>query len=128
MMPDLSDERIAILGGPKTGKTWLSSRFTHPVRHTDELLARGGTEADRAGQVAIWFDMPGPWVIEGCTTTRALRMWLDLHAFGRPVDAVYWLDTPLAERTRRQESFARDIGTIWREVRLELLSRGVRVR
>jgi hypothetical protein len=118
--------RILIAGGPRTGKTTLSTSLgIARVRHTDDVMDLGWSEA--SAEVATWFDEPGPWVIEGVAVGRALRKWLLANPEGNPCDVVYYLDAPLLTLTRGQETMAAGCWTVWKEVREQIETRGVDV-
>jgi hypothetical protein len=117
--------RIAITGGPRTGKTTLAARllFTHigatnnraeldrRIRHTDDLIHLGWSEASQAA--AAWFDEPGPWIIEGVAVSRALRKWRDQHpGEPPPVDRVIYLSEPHERLTAGQRSMAAGVATV----------------
>lgn len=118
--------RIIIAGGPRTGKTTLAATYPGLVLHTDDLIGQLDWSA-ASGVAAGWFDVPGPWVIEGVATVRALRKWLAAHASGQPADLVLWLGTPLVARTPGQVTMARGCETVWAEVLPLLRARGVAV-
>lgn len=91
-----SHKRIAIVGGPKTGKTTLAKTVTdRPVYHNDD------------GKHIPWEDQPEYWkgqvagqdsfVLEGVQAARALRK-------GLQVDAVIELDKPWVELNKGQAS------------------------
>jgi len=118
--------RIAITGGPKTGKTTLAEKllerhdWPHDVpdcdgcgqlRHTDDLIHLGWSEASQAA--SLWFDEPGPWIIEGVAVSRALRKWKEQHPGERPpVDRVIFCMTPHVERLAGQISMALGVHTV----------------
>ncbi len=122
-------QRVVICGGPRTGKTRMATtRFGSPyrVRHADSLRFTH-LWSDASVEVARWFDSPGPGVVEGVATVRALRKWLRLNP-GRPCDSVLYLSEPLVEREKvGQRALARGVETVWREVWPELSRRGVAV-
>lgn len=146
--------RICIAGGPRTGKTTLAGkiaadivtmecdscgwpaaehgcatpilgRVIAPVRHTDDLIHLGWSEASAAA--ALWFDEPGPWIVEGVAVPRALRKWLASHPAGKPCDVVYWLEDPHEELTPGQAAMTKGCATVWEEVADELHARGVEI-
>lgn len=125
--------RLAICGGPRSGKTTLSERITgHVVRHTDDLMGLGWSEASDAA--APWFDEPGEWVIEGVATVRALRKWLEAHPEGKPCDRVVYLTKAHTKLSKGQASMAKGCKTVWLgsadriSVRDELARRGVEIQ
>jgi len=117
--------RIVIVGGPRTGKTTLAATLGLPARHTDDVMRLGWSAA--SAEVATWFGAPGPWVVEGVATARALRKWLAAHAAGRPCDRVILLWRPAVDVTPRQSVMARGVRTVWREIAPEVVVRGVEV-
>lgn len=123
--------RICVAGGPRVGKTTYAALLVGPVRHTDDILGKVGDGKDRwsaeSAAVATWFDIPGPWVVEGVTVPRALRKWLAQHPEGKPCDTVLWLEREGVERTKGQEVMAKACATVLREILPELERRGVRV-
>lgn len=113
-----------ITGGPKTGKTTLAATFGLPVRHCDDLISLGWSESSQ--RASLWFDEPGPWVVEGVIAPRALRKWLAKKR-GNPCDKVIWLTTPRAKLKQGHASMTMGLETIWREVEPMLISRGVEI-
>lgn len=73
----MTNLRTCIVGGPGTGKTTLSASYVVPVFHTDDFKSLPWD--DQKHEVAKWFRMPGPWVIEGVTIARALRYWTERY-------------------------------------------------
>jgi len=120
--PVATAERIAIAGGPKTGKTTLASRYENP-RHTDDVQALGWSES--SDEVCRWFDSKGPLVIEGVIVCRALRKWLRRNRTGKPVDRVIYLNDVHRPLTLGQRNLAKGCRTVFNEIRDELVSRGV---
>ncbi len=101
--------RIAIVGGPRTGKSWLGALVTdRPVICTDRFSYLG------------WGDVPAAiisqctplqsFVLEGVQVARALRS-------GLVVDAVLYLDEPKAEQSKGQKAMSRGVSTVFREWR-----------
>ncbi len=121
-------DRIVIVGGPSTGKSTLAHRLTAPerVRCTDELV--GVLEwSEASAEVARWFDEPGPYVIEGVATARALRKWLAAHP-DASLDAVIVLTgRPFAELSKGQAAMSKGVATVWNEIVVDVLKRGIRV-
>ena len=82
----LRRDRVVLVGGPLTGKSTLARALAprylpepeHQTRCTDELM--GVLEwSEASAEVARWLNEPGPWIIEGVATARALRKWLTQH-------------------------------------------------
>jgi hypothetical protein len=136
--------RICIAGGPRTGKTTLAGklqadfigerrawldvealRAAMPVRHTDDLIDLGWSDASAAA--ALWFDDPGPWIVEGVAVPRALRKWLAAHPEGKPCDVVHWLEEPMDLRSKGQIAMGKGCATVWEEIHDALTERGVRI-
>lgn len=101
--------RIAIVGGPKTGKTTLANRITdRPLISTDgwqqlEWSEASKTVADLANKIK------GKVAIEGVAAIRAVRK-------GMKVDALLLLVDPLIEQTPRQRAMSKSQLTILKEV------------
>lgn len=100
-------KRIAIAGGPLTGKTSLAAEVTdRPVFHTDEYM-----DLPWSDQPLKWLDrlrdLPS-FVLEGVQVPRTLRK-------GLVVDAVIWLDTPKEILTPGQARMAKAVATVYRE-------------
>lgn len=122
-------ERVIIVGGPSTGKSTLANYprdFAAHVRCTDELV--GVLEwSEVSAEVALWISEPGPWIIEGVATARALRKWL-AAAPGQPLDVVVVLMShPFVELTKGQAAMAKGVATVWNEIAIDVLARGARV-
>lgn len=119
-------DRVVIVGGPGCGKTTLSKGMGNRVRHTDDLIATHAW-SEASEEAARWLDEPGPWVIEGVATVRALRKWLASHPHGKPCDRVIGRWDPYVELSGRQRGMLKGCATVWREIRDELQERGVQI-
>lgn len=120
--------RVAITGGPKTGKTTLADRLSEltgrQVFHTDDLANLEWSEASLAA--SRWFDGP-EWIVEGVAVPRALRKWLGSNQ-DSPLDAaLVYLRDPVLAITKSQEAMAKGVRTVWEEIRTELRARGAQV-
>lgn len=118
----MNDKRVIIVGGPKTGKTTLAKEtFGGTVFHTDDLIGTHSWE-DVPDAIIEWMRRPGPWVIEGVQTARALRRWHKHHgsivsALGDiPFDQVIVKTHAFVELTPRQEGMAKGVMKVWKEV------------
>ena len=117
--------KVAIIGSPKSGKTTFSSSFSGDVKHTDELILLGWSEASE--KASFWFD-ENVDVIEGVAVPRALRKWLERNKTGKPVDKIIILtNAPFCELSKGQATMAKGIVTVWKEIVGELLLRGVEI-
>lgn len=139
--------RLVIAGVPKAGKTTHASIArvalggdVVPVRHTDDLIAmfpgRDGWSAASEYCARSWLTRPGPWIVEGVAAVRALRKWLAAESAREatgairgalPCDRVLWLGTPHVVLTPDQARMAKGCETVWRQIRPQLLARGVHV-
>jgi hypothetical protein len=101
-------KRIAIVGGPRTGKTTLAKTCTdRPIHHNDD------------GKHLSWESQPEYWksrvegqdsfVIEGVQAARALRK-------GLQVDAVVELDKPHVELSKGQVAMSKGHKKIFGDV------------
>jgi dephospho-CoA kinase len=120
---DIEKSRIVIVGGPRTGKTTYADTFRLPVKHTDDLISHGWSGASEAA--SHWFSEPGPWVIEGVATARALRKWLTRNPDLKPCDMLYVLTTPKAAITPRQRAMGEGVITVFSEIEYGLADLGV---
>jgi hypothetical protein len=102
-------KRVAIAGGPGSGKTTLASAVTdRTILHTDDLIHEK------------WEDVPGivrlrlaglaAFVVEGVQVPRALRRGLE-------VDAVVWLRSAKVPLTPGQRTMAKAVGTVFEQWR-----------
>jgi hypothetical protein len=123
-------DRLVIAGIPSGGKTTKSSALAAisgaRVLHTDDLISTHEWSAASL-EVSEWFDRPGPWIIEGVATVRALRKWLKRAPMGKPCDAVLWMDHPFQTLDGGRFGMARGCFTVWYEVRPILIDRGVEI-
>lgn len=125
----MTNQRIAIAGGPQCGKTTLAYVLAGPglVIHTDDLIP-GNPWDEHSHAAAQLMLTPGPWVLEGTTVPRALRKFMLLHdPPAKPCDTVIWCDTPMAPQTPGQERMAKGNRTIMQAITPLLLARGVNV-
>jgi hypothetical protein len=105
-----SYQRVAIVGGPKTGKTTLAATVTdRTVLGTDELIGMDwsalSAEVVRRGIGLKRF------VFEGVRVAHALRK-------GLVVDAVVWLGQPKGELTAGQVAMHKAVRTVLAEWRV----------
>lgn len=117
--------RVAITGGPKTGKTTMASTMSGTIRHTDDLIGLGWSEASLA--CSRWFDEPGAWVVEGVMVPRALRKWLNRNRHGKPCDEVIFMTQPKAPTRPSHKNMSAGIDSVWLEIEGELARRGVKI-
>lgn len=104
--------RIAIGGGPRTGKTTLAGAVTdRPVLHTDERCGLPWSEQPAALIAAC--AQHDRFVVEGVQVARALRK-------GLQIDVLIWLVRPMAERTPQQVALAKGVATVIESIRAEL--------
>lgn len=121
--------RIAIAGGPRTGKTTFAQALGAGLgvasRSTDDLM--GGDWSAASLAASRWFDAPGALIVEGVAVPRALRKWLAANPTGKPVDKVIWIHGAKTERSKGQETMSKGCTTVWREILPELQARGVEI-
>jgi hypothetical protein len=130
--------RVVIAGGPRRGKSTIAEKLvatgvTH--HHGEELVDRpewaGMTREEKwsAGSelAATWLNEPGPFVCENVAMGRAPRKWLKQNPTGKPADVVVHLSEPVDETIPGQETMAAGCETVWKQIRSELVMRGVRV-
>lgn len=102
-------DRIAICGGPATGKTTIATWCTkdRPLLHTDDFMHLEWAEVPQA--VIDQCSHHPRFVVEGVQVARALRK-------GLQVDAVLYLDVCMAPE-RRNSSMAKAVNTVFTEYR-----------
>lgn len=107
---DLYD-KVAIIGGPKCGKTTLAKTVKdRTVYHADSLIDKLGW-SDISAEIAREVNAhEGKLVVEGTAVVRALRK-------GAKVDAVIMLEQPKVEQTKGQAAMQKAVKTIFREWR-----------
>jgi hypothetical protein len=128
-LPD-GARRVVVAGGPQVGKSTLSERLALQTgfrsRSTDELIDKLGW-SEVSAEVAKWLTEPGPWIVEGTASVRAIRKWLVAHETGKPCDMALVLWTPKAKRSPGQVAMAKGVLTVWKQILPQLLERGVKV-
>lgn len=103
--------RIAIVGGPRAGKTTLARLADRHVIHTDDYRTRTweavphAVIADIRDLEADSLSRGNRWIIEGVQVARALRKGLE-------VDVVLVLNEPLEDLTTRQEGMRKGVMTV----------------
>lgn len=117
--------RIAIAGGPRTGKTTAASTLPGAALHTDDVMRLGWSAASQ--EVSTWFDRPGDVVVEGVAVPRALRKWLKRNPVGMPVETVVLLAYPYETLTPGQSRMTKGHATVWSEIEPQLRARGVEI-
>src|SRR6185369_15748021 len=122
--------RLVIVGGPHVGKTTLSERLSVEYgitnnHHSDDVKHLGWSDSSEFA--SKWFDEPGDWIIEGVQMARALRKWLAANP-GKPLDVdVVTLSNPFDTLLKGQESMAKGVFTVLKEIEPELIRRGARI-
>lgn len=122
-------DRIVICGGPHTGKTTLSGQealcSSHKVLHTDDLIGQFSWSG-LSREVSTWFDVNGPWIVEGVAAVRALRKWMKSNPRpAKPCDLVLFLETFKSVQTDPQIRMGRQVDTIFKLIEKSLTGRGV---
>lgn len=109
-----SHPRVAIGGGPKSGKTTVFAALCHdrPTVHTDDYIQESkGTVAERAAAWKAAAELAvvecvkhAAFIVEGVRVTRVLQL-------GVEVDVLVWLDKPLMPLTKGQETMRKGCET-----------------
>lgn len=119
--------RIAIVGGPRTGKTQAARAVALatglPLVSTDDFIAMGWSQASQ--HVADMLADGAPRVVEGVAVARALRKALRDRPDERPIDRLVILTVPKVEQTDGQRVMASGIDTVLDEILGELQALGV---
>lgn len=121
--------RIAIVGGPRTGKTQAARAVALatglPLVSTDDFIAMGWSQASQ--HVADMLADGVPRVVEGVAVARSLRKALRDRPDERPIDRLVILTVPKVEQTDGQRVMASGIDTVLEEIIGELQALGVTV-
>jgi hypothetical protein len=105
--------RVAIGGGPKSGKTTFAALcHDRPTVHTDDYIQESkGTVAERAAAwkaaaelAVVECSKHAAFLVEGVRVTRVLKL-------GVEVDVLVWLETPLMPLTKGQETMRKGCET-----------------
>lgn len=119
--------RIAIVGGPRTGKTTyarkLADKLGLPLVNTDDFIPLGW--AGSSGKAAEVIAGARRLLIEGVTVPRALRRLIEDHPRRRPIERLIILGRPKIKRTKGQEAMARGLAKILDEILPRLRRLGV---
>ncbi len=128
-------KRIAIVGGPRTGKTTLAAKLSRdtglPLIATDDYKDMGWSEA--SAHVAGLIAKNEPAIIEGVAVSRALRKALDARPEERPIDKLI-----VVEPSRRwhekhspqsdgQKAMGKGVHTVLDEILPDLRRLGVQI-
>lgn len=132
LKPQAPKIRIAIAGIPKAGKTTLSEEmkksFTNcpslQLLHTDDIVKKFDWSG-ASKEVSTWFNK-AEFIIEGSVVPRALREWMKENT-GKPCDKLIWLHEPYEELSQSQKVIAKGCLTVMKEIRLDLINRGVKI-
>ncbi len=101
--------RVAVTGGPKSGKTSICTGVTDRfVLHTDDLIEEKWE--DVPGIVRLRLADKASFVVEGVQVPRALRR-------GLVVDAVVWMRSAKTSLTPGQRTMAKAVGTVFEQWR-----------
>ncbi len=122
--------RLIIIGGPHVGKTTLARRFKDELgitttRHSDDVKHLGWSESSEFA--SKWFSEPGEWVVEGVQMARALRKWLAANPDTSLDVDIITLSKPMTSLLKGQESMAKGVQTVFREIETQLVKRGARI-
>ncbi len=119
--------RIAIVGGPRTGKTQAARAVALatglPLVSTDDFIAMGWSQASQ--HVADMLADGAPRVVEGVAVARALRKSLRDRPDERLIDRLVILTVPKVEQTDGQRVMASGIDTVLDEILPGLQALGV---
>jgi hypothetical protein len=133
--------RTIIVGGPRTGKSWLAAKLANAgpngvrvycgdplskvkdpepgVNYLPEWLPFAGDDGAAAWVVNNWFMLPGPWICEGHVMARAIRRWLEYAVTSAPVaDRIIVLrnQRPGCNPTKGQVAMHKGVLKVWDEI------------
>ena len=114
-MKDGGRVKIAIMGGPRTGKTTLSEKIKEDMNlyHTDDIKDLPWSE--QSDVVCDWFTLEEDCIIEGVTVVRALRKFLEKYPHMKPCDKLIILTIPYFQ-TDGQEKMSKGHDTILNQI------------
>jgi dephospho-CoA kinase len=122
-------KRIAITGGPRTGKTTYAAKLGAetglPVTSTDDFKDLGWSEA--SAHVAGLLAKGEPGILEGVAVPRALRKALAANPDAKPIDKLVVLESPKVSRSAGQQAMGKGVRTVLDEVLPALRKLGVEV-
>lgn len=133
--------RIAILGGPRTGKTTYATRLARklklPLTSTGKLSPDHVVRTDSFIGVG-WDNVPQEvikrlsaqehFILEGCQAARVLRRWYAEDPDGPKLDRVIVFSKPHVPRTGGQNALAKGVSTILLGLIPTIKKAGVHVR
>lgn len=118
--------RLAITGGPNTGKTTLANQLSSSPLSTDSLMHLPWQES--SAQVSSWFDSPEEdFVYEGILIPYALRKWLRKNEKGKPLDKLIFLTLAHTYTNVRQNSLNLALTSVFNIISNDLLDRKVEI-
>ena len=124
--------KIIIVGGPKRGKSTYCRDLELPIFCTDprslcpepetgvtylseRFAAKGMWSASSQFIADDWFNMAGPWCVEGVATARALRKWRGSALLCDKI-VVFRHAYPSAVVSKGQEAMAKGVMKVWSEI------------
>lgn len=127
--------KIAICGGPRTGKSTFASKLAGELGIALFSTGKKALVATDNFMHVGWENVPrlvmerlcelDDWILEGTQATRVLRYWYKTDPDSLKLDRVYFFDRPWVVRNGGQNGMAKGVATIWRDVRPELIRRDV---
>ncbi len=115
--------KLAICGGPHTGKSALAEKLSElysvPVVHTDDWI-KDHSWSDVPDRVLEKLATLDGWIVEGTQAARVVRRMLNTPhppSAAPLLDGVYWLEKTLSEVTEKHQSMAKGIATIFAGIR-----------
>ena len=120
--------RIAIVGGPRCGKTSfaleLYKELDLPLHCSDDLI--GFFEwSELSDHIAVRMQTEDRWVWEGTAVVRALRKLINLTPNEIPCDKIYVFMRPYEILTREQAIMYKGIQTVCRDTLPVLKRKGI---
>ena len=122
-------KRIAIVGGPRTGKSTLAAKLSRdtglPLIASDDYKDLDWSEASQ--HVADLLTKNEPAIVEGVAVPRALRKMLAARPEERPIDKLIVLEAPKVPRSNGQKAMSKGVHTVLDEILPELRALGVEI-
>lgn len=135
--------RVVVIGGPRTGKTTYATKLAKQLGA--HLASTGKRTQQPEGLVSTdnwmhksnWAELPDhvitdlkkrdSFVLEGTQAARVLRRWLTRDPETVKVDKVLVFGRPWVARTPGQESMAKAVRTIFRDLQPLLQKAGIEI-
>jgi len=120
--------KIAICGGPLSGKSLLAKLLDIPQRQTDDWWKAGKTFNENIIATRDWLGLEETTcAVSGVTVVYALRLWMAENPEGKPCDVAVFLHRHTEDLSPRQRGMTIGMTRAWDKTKWDLTLRGVRI-